>query len=307
MLTLFYFFPLALNRWQNSGTYCDVIRQLISISDLEEKPTVHPEDCSHPQCQREQSPTDSTTTHYPSSPDPYSGQQHQQQHHHHQGLVEVDHTATTSNDPLSDVSFGSSSQPTAETGTGTGTEARTGYIDMDPVFSLPLYSNELGNLPLHQTFDPFGDSQAWVEYEQQQHAGLFSNDAHGTEMQQQDVLPVSGTRQGHAGGHHHHQHQQQYHHHQGSGEMSGSGGGGGGGDGGVSSSGRGLQPSEEAYYGYGDLGEHLKSWNLHARVCECSGGLILDYLNRRVVGDGCGFGECIGFSEWRLESLPFER
>jgi len=36
------------------------------------------------------------------------------------------------------------------------------YPDIDPNFSLPLHSNELGNLPLHQTFDTFGDYSSFA-------------------------------------------------------------------------------------------------------------------------------------------------
>jgi hypothetical protein len=35
-------------------------------------------------------------------------------------------------------------------------------FNIDPIFSLPLHSNELGNLPLHESFDPFGDAQTFA-------------------------------------------------------------------------------------------------------------------------------------------------
>jgi hypothetical protein len=35
-------------------------------------------------------------------------------------------------------------------------------FNIDPIFSLPFRSNELGSLPLHESFDPFGDAQTFA-------------------------------------------------------------------------------------------------------------------------------------------------
>ncbi|KAF5349865.1 hypothetical protein D9758_014004 [Tetrapyrgos nigripes] len=75
------------------------------------------------------------------------------------------------------------SRQSSGNGTSHGT---TTTLNIDPIFNLPLRSNELGSLPLHESFDPFGDAQAFVNSSIWM-AELFQTDS------EESQVPVTGT------------------------------------------------------------------------------------------------------------------
>ncbi|KAF5339465.1 hypothetical protein D9758_015306 [Tetrapyrgos nigripes] len=180
-------------RWQNAGTYCDIIHEILATSNLY---SPEPFDAGYLKRYRDsnndsstggQQPPNSNSSSLSSlSPSPLGPGEPRKIAGTHR--VSASGNGTGNIRPSASPSTFSTTTlmtlPHPDTSHGTTT------LNIDPIFNLPLRSNELGSLPLHESFDPFGDAQAFADSSDIWMTELFQT---GNEESQ---VPVTGTGTG---------------------------------------------------------------------------------------------------------------
>ncbi|KAF5339474.1 hypothetical protein D9758_015322 [Tetrapyrgos nigripes] len=161
-------------RWQRAGTYCDIIREILAISNLY---SPEPSDTGCLKRYRDSKDDSSTGGQQPTSSPNSNSSSSSSSLPSSSGSGEPRKIAGTHR-----VSALASRQSSGN-GTSHGT---TTTLNIDPIFNLPLRSNELGSLPLHESFDPFGDAQTFVNSSIWM-AELFQTDS------EESQVPVTGT------------------------------------------------------------------------------------------------------------------
>ncbi|KAF5339481.1 hypothetical protein D9758_015312 [Tetrapyrgos nigripes] len=162
-------------RWQSAGTYCDIIREILSISNLYNPESVDPgclkrsrdskDDSSTGGQQPAFSLTSNSSSSSSSSPSSSSPGEPRKIAGTHRVSASASRQSTSGNETgniLPSTSASASSTISSMTLPHQDTSHGTTLLNIDPIFNLPLRSNELGSLPLHESFDPFGDAQAFV-------------------------------------------------------------------------------------------------------------------------------------------------
>ncbi|THV03738.1 hypothetical protein K435DRAFT_247672 [Dendrothele bispora CBS 962.96] len=163
-------------RWQSAGTYCDIIREIILLTNLhkplndENRASLkRPRDSDREHTADPNASPDSTSSILSSTQSNTIGTRK---------IAGVNRVAAASRS-----SPGSSSPTSLPYPFNTDVQPNVN-LNIDPIFSLPLRSDELGSLPLHESFDPFGDVHSFVH-----HTDMWMNEFNPQqELQQQQTF-----------------------------------------------------------------------------------------------------------------------
>ncbi|KAF5364430.1 hypothetical protein D9758_010715 [Tetrapyrgos nigripes] len=183
-------------RWQTAGTHCDIIREMLAASNLYRPEPFDrclkryrdsKDDSSTGGKQPGSSPNSTSSSSSPSFSG--SGEPRKIAGTHRVSALASGQSAYgngTGNIPPS-TSSSAFSAITSMTLPLQGTSHGTTTLNIDPIFNLPLRSSELGSLPLHEPFDPFGDAQYFINLSDIWMTELFKTGSGG---------PVTGTGAG---------------------------------------------------------------------------------------------------------------
>ncbi|THU80864.1 hypothetical protein K435DRAFT_844949 [Dendrothele bispora CBS 962.96] len=142
-------------RWQSAGTYCDIIREIILLTNLH-KPSNDDNRASLKRPRDSDYSADSNIS--PDSTGSISS-----------STQSTDTIGTRKLAGVNRVAAASQSSPESSSATSLPYPFNTDVqpninLNIDPIFSLPFRSDELGSLPLHESFDPFGDVNSFVHH-----------------------------------------------------------------------------------------------------------------------------------------------
>ncbi|KAK7435216.1 Gypsy retrotransposon integrase-like protein 1, variant 2 [Stygiomarasmius scandens] len=135
------------NRWQSAGTFCDVLHEIISISNV-----YNPGSSENSASSLKRSRNDELLNPAIDSNDTSGPSQFETRKIAGTNRATAAKSSSNLTGPKSMAlphPFIAGVQP-------------DNSLYVDPIFNLPLTSNELGSLPLHESFDPFGDVQSFA-------------------------------------------------------------------------------------------------------------------------------------------------